>query len=111
MDLSDNQLILTGRLLKPAQLRTTPAGIPIARFVIGHRSRRAEAGHLREVECRIGVVASGSHLTEIIAAQVCGGWCRVRGFLDRAGYRSPDMRIELHATDIEIADQAGLQEE
>jgi primosomal replication protein N len=106
----DNELVLMGQLLRPAQLRVTPAGIPIARFVLVHRSRRSEAGSMRDVECRIGVVASGSALADIVAARSAGSWCRVRGFMNRAGYRSPETRLELHALEIEAVDETGLKE-
>jgi primosomal replication protein N len=106
----DNELVLMGQLLKPAQVRVTPAGIPIARFVLVHRSRRPEAGRVRDVECRIGVVASGSALTDTVAARSAGSWCRVRGFMSRAGYRSPDMRVELHALEIQAVDETGPDE-
>ena len=101
VDQPDNELVFTGRLLKAAAVRTTPAGIPIARFVLSHRSRRGEAGQMREVECRLSVVAGGKDLTDAATACPPGGWLRVKGFLSRAGYRAPDTRIELHALEIQ----------
>ena len=106
----ENELILTGQLRRAAEVRTTPAGIPIARFVLAHRSRRKESGRVRDVECRIMVVASGAGLAKTIAGHPAGSWCRVRGFLSRAGYRAPDLRIELHALEIQTADNGGLPE-
>jgi len=96
-----NELVLSGQLLKAAEIRTTPAGIPIARFVLVHRSRRREAGQMREVECRMLVVASGKTLTAGITGWSPGIRLQVKGFLSRAGYRAPDMRVELHALDIQ----------
>lgn len=110
MERPDNELVLSGQLLKAAELRTTPAGIPIARFVLAHRSRREEAGQMRDVECRIVVVASGASLAKAIDGQAAGSWFKVRGFLSRAGYRAPDMRIELHALEIQAAENSGLNE-
>ena len=104
MEQPRNQLVLSGQLLRPAELRTTPAGIPIARFVLAHRSRQQEAGRMRDVECRVAVVASGAPLAAVIAGCAAGSWCEVRGFVSRAGYRAPDMRIELHALEIRTAD-------
>jgi primosomal replication protein N len=106
----DNELVLTGQLRRAAEVRTTPAGIPIARFVLVHRSRRKESGRMRDVECRIMVVASGAGLAKAIAGYPAGSWCRVRGFLSRAGYRAPDMRVELHALEIQTAEHGGLPE-
>jgi primosomal replication protein N len=102
VELPENELVLRGQLYRTAELRTTPAGIPIARFVLAHRSRRQEAGRPREVECRLVVVASGEALAAGLKQLPTGSWLKVRGFLSRAGYRAPDTRIELHALDIEI---------
>ena len=110
MEQPSNELALGGQLLRPAEVRTTPAGIPIARFVLAHRSRRKEAGQLRDVECRIVVVASGAPLANAIAGRAAGSWCEVRGFLSRAGYRAPEMRIELHALEIRTAENGGPNE-
>ena len=107
MEQPDNQLVITGQLHKVAELRTTPAGIPIARFVLAHRSRRTEAGQMREVECRLGVVASGAPLAAAVKALPAGTWLRVAGFLNRAGYRAPDTRVELHALDIQTVKPDG----
>jgi primosomal replication protein N len=102
-----NELVLTGQLLKPAEMRTTPAGIPIARFVLVHSSRRSEAGQMRNVECRMSVVASGQALTAGVTGWSAGTRLQVKGFLSRAGYRAPDMRIELHALDIQAVGSDG----
>jgi len=104
---SDNELVFTGQLLKAAELRTTPAGIRIARFVLSHRSRRSEAGQPREVQCRLSVVASGQSLTAGIAGYSPGTWLKVKGFLSRAGYRAADLRIELHALEIQTVNVDG----
>lgn len=107
MEQPDNQLVFTGQLHKVAELRTTPAGIPIARFVLAHRSRRIEAGQMREVECRLSVVASGEQLAAAVKPLAPGAWLKVTGFLSRAGYRAPDTRVELHALDIQTVTANG----
>jgi len=107
VELPENELVFCGQLCRTAELRTTPAGIPIARFILAHRSRRQEAGQLREVECRLVVVASGERLATGLKRLPAGSWVKVRGFLSRAGYRSPETRIELHALDIETVRENG----
>jgi primosomal replication protein N len=107
VELPENELVFAGQLHKVAELRTTPAGIPIARFILAHRSRRAEAGQVREVECRLSVVASGEALTTGLAKLPAGTWMKVTGFLSRPGYRAPDTRIELHALNIQIVPANG----
>jgi len=103
----DNELVFTGQLVKTAEVRTTPAGIRIARFVLAHRSRRSEAGQPREVQCRLSVVASGQALTAGITEHSPGTWLKVKGFLSRAGYRAADARIELHALEIRTVNVDG----
>jgi len=107
VEIPENRLVLTGQLHKVAQLRSTPAGIPIARFVLAHRSRRSEAGQMREVECRLTVVASGEPLTTGLGQLPAGTWLKVTGFLSRAGYQAPDTRVELHALDIQTVPENG----
>jgi len=96
-----NELVITGTLVEAPQKRTTPAGIPITRFILEHRSEQREAGQARRVECRMRVVAAGSPLADTGAALVRGAQVRVRGFLTRAGYRAPELKTELHALAIE----------
>jgi primosomal replication protein N len=103
----DNELVFTGQFLKTAEVRTTPAGIRIARFVLAHRSRRSEAGQPRDVQCRLSVVASGQVLTAGITEHSPGTWLKVKGFLSRAGYRAADARIELHALEIRTVNVDG----
>ena len=107
MEQADNELVFTGQLLKTPEVRITPAGIRIARFVLAHRSRRIEAGQPREVQCRLTVVASGQALTAGITGISQGSWLKVKGFLSRAGYRAVDTRIELHALEIQTVNVDG----
>ena len=107
MEQAENQLVIAGQLHKVAEMRTTPAGIPIARFVLAHRSRQVEAGQMREVECRLTVVASGKTLAGMVQELPAGSPVKVTGFVSRAGYRAPDTRVELHALDIQTVETNG----
>ena len=107
MEQAENQLVISGQLHKVAEMRTTPAGILIARFVLAHRSRQVEAGHMREVECRLTVVASGKSLAGMVQELPAGSPVKVTGFVSRAGYRAPDTRVELHALDIQAVETNG----
>ena len=107
MEQAENQLVISGQLHKVAEMRTTPAGIPIARFVLAHCSRQKEAGQMREVECRLTVVVSGKPLTGKVQGLPAGSQLKVTGFLSRAGYRAPDARVELHALDIQTVSHNG----
>jgi len=104
---AENKLVFAGQLVKDAEIRTTPAGIRIARFMLAHHSRREEAGQVREVECRLTVIASGEPLTSRVERCSAGDSLKVTGFLSRAGYRATDGRIELHALHIETVEDNG----
>ena len=100
VDASENTLVITGTLTATPKSRQTPAGILITRFTLKHVSERSEAGQLRKVECSLQVAVVG----EPLARQVCkfseGAQLRVQGFLSKAGYKSADYRLELHALNI-----------
>jgi primosomal replication protein N len=99
---AENHLVLSGAVLRRPERRVSPAGIPIARFLLDHRSRQQEAGMTREVQCRIRVVASGVALQGFMQRLQTGSRVRVEGFLSRAGYRDPHHALELHAQHIEL---------
>lgn len=104
-----NALVIEGLVVQPPETRVSPAGIPISRFAIEHQSLCEEAGMQREVRLRIGVVASGQSLQATIHSLEEGGRVRIRGFIARAGYRSEEHRLLLHAQTIEILNDASRQ--
>jgi len=103
---SDNVLVISGQVVGAPEVRISPAGIPISRFVLAHHSRQPEAGLGREVRCRIRVTAAGPELREQLQGLQAGHRVRVTGFVARAGYRSADWQLVLHAQSIEHLDQA-----
>ncbi len=86
-----------GRVERGPGLRHSPAGVPIARFTLEHRSTRTEGGMDRQVTCRIEVVAVGEALAGAAAALPAGAAVRAEGFLARAGHGRGETRIALHA--------------
>jgi primosomal replication protein N len=54
-----NKLAISGQVIQIDDLRYTPAGLPLLRFVIKHDSEDIEAGYKRKVECEIKAVAIG----------------------------------------------------
>lgn len=99
---ADNRLTITGQATESCQVRTSPAGIPIGRFLLDHQSRQEEAGFAREVRCRIPVMACGESLARIAARLAPGASVRVEGFVSRANPREGEYRFVLHAAHIEI---------
>ncbi|MBZ0073028.1 MAG: primosomal replication protein N [Thiohalobacteraceae bacterium] len=97
-----NTLVIEGQVMRSPETRCSPAGIPISRFVLDHQSRCDEAGAVREVRLRLGVVVAGRQLQPAVSRLVAGSWVRVEGFLARTGFRSADHRLVLHAQSMEI---------
>lgn len=85
-------------------MRYSPAGIPIARFLLEHHSQRNEAELLRQVRCRIPVVAAGDGFRSVVERIAVGTLVRVSGFLTQGGGRSGEYRLVLHADRIELID-------
>lgn len=94
---------MSGEVHKAPATRYSPAGIPITRFVLQHQSRQMEAGHLREVSCRIAVVAAGEGPAQEAARLAVGDEVRISGFLSRSNHREGETRLVLHAQQIASA--------
>ncbi len=103
-----NHIELGGEVERVDPLRTTPAGIPVAAFLLGHRSRQTEAGLAREARLRIRVLAAGP-LAEQAARLAPGTQVEVSGFLSRSSYRREDTHLALHAQHIRIVEDEASQ--
>ena len=101
-----NALVIEGLVVQPPETRVSPAGIPISRFAVDHHSLCEEAGMPREVRFRLGVVVAGQVLQATVGALQTDSRVRIRGFLARAGYRSDERRLLLHAQSIDILNDA-----
>ncbi len=99
---ADNCLIIVGQLVGTRETRTSPAGVPINRFLLEHHSEQREAGLPREACCRIPVMACGDALARIASQLAPGARIRVRGFVSRANHREGEYRLVLHAAHIDI---------
>ncbi|QKT04706.1 primosomal replication protein N [Ectothiorhodospiraceae bacterium 2226] len=99
----DNRVTIAGRVVGTPQLRYSPAGVPITRFVLRHHSQRAHEGGLREVGCELEVVASGA-LAKQAQALGEGALVRASGYLARASYRTSARFLVLHAEHLESGD-------
>ena len=96
-----NQIRLSGRVSRAPERRESPAGIPIARFVLEHSSEQTEAGMQRRTRFRIAVVAAGEAIAERAARLERDDWVQVTGFINRADFRSGDQRLVIHAEQID----------
>lgn len=101
---ADNCLTIAGRVVEPGEIRTSPAGIAIGRFLLEHHSSQVEAGIPRQVSCRIPVVACGEPLADLARRLPSGTLVKIRGFVGRANYREGGYRLVLHAAHIDVFD-------
>lgn len=85
-----NRVELTGWLVEAAELRHSPAGVPIARGLIEHESQQSEAGADRPIRFRVGLSAAGSPLAEQLRALPTGTPARFSGYLRRSRQRTPE---------------------
>ena len=101
---ADNCLIIAGQLAGSCEIRTSPAGVTISRFLLEHHSGQVEAGVAREAYCRIPVMACGEALARAVDRLPQGAPVRVQGFISRANFREGEYRLVLHAAHIDILD-------
>ena len=108
-----NEVRLEGVVLPGREERWTPAGIPLTRLELEHRSRVTVAGLERVTQCRVTVACLGQELAAAAAHIADGGHCRVTGFLgqrvrNRPGQEPYYGRLELHAHELQpLADPEG----
>jgi len=93
--------VLAGTVCKAPETRYNPAGIPLTRFSLEHRSCQKEAGLDREAFCRIVVIATGLELSSKAKALAEGQVVSISGFIARADNRQGEARIILHAQNIQ----------
>lgn len=98
----NNRLTVTGKLVSAPETRKSPAGISITRFSLWHRSQQQQAGHQREVDFRISVVASGRELEQVVKQLQIDSFVSVTGFISRANYRQAESQLVLNAEQIEL---------
>lgn len=92
--------MLTGTVCKAPETRYSPAGIPLIRFTLEHRSHQMDAGMKREAACRIVVMAAGRELKDQAERVGVGQVVTVAGFITRADNRQGEFRLVLHAQQI-----------
>ncbi|MDO8370560.1 MAG: primosomal replication protein N [Polaromonas sp.] len=78
-----NRVELTACIAEASPLRYTPAGIPVANFVLEHESEMTEAGSTRQVKLTMKAVAFGT-LAEQTGQLPLGKPFRFTGFLVNA---------------------------
>lgn len=100
--MNDNRLVLGGQVTELADLRYTPAGIPLLAFTLSHTSQQHEAGMKRQSECEIPVIAM-DELAEQAGTLQVGSQVRVAGFLCRKSLHS--RQLVLHINELEMTEK------
>ena len=100
--MNSNRLVLAGEVTEVAELRYTPAGIPLLAFTLKHASQQSEAGMKRQVECEIPAVAMAK-LAEQARGLNLGNNVRVAGFLAKKSLNS--RQLILHIDELEIIEK------
>jgi len=98
-------VLLSGCIVEREALRYTPAGLPLVRLRLEHRSKVVEAGAEREVQCTVNAVALGDVALQLPEPHEPGP-IAVRGFLCRASLRDERLILHLEAVRRESADPA-----
>jgi len=96
---SCNRLELSGEIVEVAELRYTPAGIPVLGFTLLHSSQQKEAGMARKAECEVSAVIMGP-LTGRAKGLSVGCAIKVSGFLAKRSLKST--QLVLHINELEI---------
>ena len=91
--------MLSGEVLQVAELRYTPAGIPLLSLTLRHMSEQTEAGMKRKIECEVPAVAM-AQLAEQAKGIDVGTAVKVSGFLARRSLNS--RQLVLHLDKLEI---------
>ncbi|MBK7136236.1 MAG: primosomal replication protein N [Rhodocyclales bacterium] len=99
MTAPQNQLTITGNIIELAQLRHTPAGVPVLSFRTAHESEQIEAGLQRRVECELQAVALGQMALLLKGARP-GDGVKLTGFL--AAKSAQSKQPVLHVEEIEF---------
>ena len=97
--MNSNRLVLTGEVIEVAELRYTPAGIPLLTLTIKHASQQIEAGMKRQIECEVSAVAM-AEMADKAKGLKLGNVVRIEGFLAKKSLNS--RYLVLHTNELEI---------
>ncbi|MCB5189906.1 primosomal replication protein N [Methylobacillus arboreus] len=92
--MSLNRLELSGEFANVAELRYTPAGIPVLSFHLHHVSEQIEAGMKRKVECEVSSMVMGQLALEAQEIEA-GSRVAVSGFLARRSLKSAQLVLHI----------------
>ena len=86
--------MLSGEVLQVAELRYTPAGIPLLSLTLRHASEQTEAGMKRKIEYDVPAVAM-AQLAEQVKGINVGTIVKVSGFLAKRSLNNRQLVLHL----------------
>ena len=95
--MQENRVVVSGVIAKIYDVRHTPAGIPITRFVLEHQSEQSEADLKRNIRCQVFIVASGKKLRSVLKALDIGTQLTVEGYLNQVSFRGTNPQLCVNA--------------
>lgn len=85
--MQENRVVISGQVAKLYEVRTTPAGIPITRFVLEHQSEQSEAELKRNIHCQVFIIASGKKLANQLKKLAVGQEITIEGYLTQISFK------------------------
>ena len=95
--MQQNEVVVSGVVHKLYEVRHTPAGIPITRFVLEHQSEQSEADLKRNIWCRVFIIASGKKLRRVVKNLEVGNEITVEGYLDQTSFKGSNPQLCVNA--------------
>lgn len=84
-------------IVKLYEVRHTPAGIPITRFVLEHQSEQSEADLKRNIRCQVFIIASGKKLSSVLKNLDVGHQMTVEGYLSQTSFKGTNPQLCVNA--------------
>lgn len=100
MILTNNRLILSGRVLKTPVRKVSPSGVLHCQFYLEHHSEQIEAELARKAWCVMAVIISGQQ--ELSYSIKKGSNVMVSGFISNHTKRNQTSQLVLHADQIKL---------
>ncbi|VAY02404.1 Primosomal replication protein n [Arsenophonus endosymbiont of Aleurodicus dispersus] len=102
--MNTNRLVLSGKICNAPIKKVSPAGVPHCQLVIEHRSQQQESGFVRQVWCRITIIASGKKLQQVTHSVTVGSRITVIGFISSHKGANGLTNLVIHAEQIKLID-------
>lgn len=95
--MQQNKVVISGVVAKLYEVRLTPAGIPITRFVLDHQSEQSEADLKRSIRCQVFIIASGNKLRSVLKGLDVGQQMTVEGYLSQTSFKGGNRQLCVNA--------------